>query len=600
MTSSHIWPPKPSLLLTLICLCIVRRARPEWVAVSVRDAARAEGINAERISRLTTRVLAFFETAVGQFTRIGRRRKDSDTKGDKSGVENSELALTRALLDVATSILKSVELRKDTIRALIVGAYLRLRDAHPRLTQKRFCKSLALSERTLRSWLKKPTVSDIRPSPINDKPKLRPPRRRPPRRPRFGFAVTVSNNQFAADTTNLRAFGLQLKLVATQDIGGRDQDLLDAIIIDDHESADHVARVITRSLTDHPGAQLLSDQGTPYLAAKTREAIEKLEAEHAIQKEGDPLGKATLERAFRTAKDIAAPILAVTNRLASAFECLSQPDLAIAASTLLFTALLRAYQAGARASRRACAQRPTDTEQLVRVAEQSRERARANDRSARLLLADIYGTYQFDCSLTEFVNRFRKYPVSVLHQAERAFAPHAHRDDIRSHKSYFGYFVRNAHEDYRRRQARRWREQQEAQRLKRHRRRIEAERAAWRANPATWLRDCLDLVAMQWTGTTLLMDGAGVSGWIRDALARLTELHGPLATDVAAGVFRSFEQAYLPDIGPDGVAAVAAVLQRHTGVLRPLSKTTSPTAYFVATLRATGSTPRPPPSPDLC
>ena len=135
MPSSHIRPAKPSPLLPLICLSIVRRVRPDWVAVSLRDAARAEGINAERISRVTGRVLVLFESAVDRVTRIGRPHKDSDAKNGQSDAQ-SELALTRALLEVASSILQRVKLRKDTMRALIVGAYLRLRDAHPRLTQK--------------------------------------------------------------------------------------------------------------------------------------------------------------------------------------------------------------------------------------------------------------------------------------------------------------------------------------------------------------------------------------------------------------------------------------------------------------------------------
>ncbi|MCG8418469.1 MAG: hypothetical protein MJE77_11055, partial [Proteobacteria bacterium] len=337
----------------LICLSIVRRARPDWVAVSMREAARAEGVNAERVSRLTTRVLAGFEALVSGLTRMGRPRKDATSTCGDNATANSELALTCGLMDVAASILRNVSLRKDAIRALIVGAYLRLRQEHPQLTQKRFCEALAVPERTLRTWLKHSHVNDNR-SPVTEPKNPRRTRRRRPRRPRFGFDVTIPDDQFAADTTELRAFGLRLKLIATQDVGGRDQSLLDAIIVDDHESADLVVKVITKSLAERPGAQLLSDQGTPYLATTTRQALEQLQAEHAVQKQGHPQGKATLERAFGTIKHIAGPILSLTNRLASTLDGLAQPDLAIAASTLLLTALLRAYQAGARASRRAC------------------------------------------------------------------------------------------------------------------------------------------------------------------------------------------------------------------------------------------------------
>ena len=599
MPSCHILQSRPSSLLVLICLSIVRRARPDWVAVSMREAARAEGVNAERVSRLTTRVLAGFEALVSGLTRMGRPRKDATSTCGDNATANSELALTCGLMDVAASILRNVSLRKDAIRALIVGAYLRLRQEHPQLTQKRFCEALAVPERTLRTWLKHSHVNDNR-SPVTEPKKPRRTRRRRPRRPRFGFDVTIPDDQFAADTTELRAFGLRLKLIATQDVGGRDQSLLDAIIVDDHESADLVVKVITKSLAERPGAQLLSDQGTPYLATTTRQALEQLQAEHAVQKEGHPQGKATLERAFGTIKHIAGPILSLTNRLASTLDGLAQPDLAIAASTLLLTALLRAYQAGARASRRACPERPVDPDELKRVAEQSRERARADNHSARLLLARIHGAYDIDCPLRDFVRQFRCRPVAALRQAECTFARQAHRTDIRNRKAYFGRLVDIAHRDHRGQQAKKWRQQQHDQRLEQHHRRVEAERAAWHANPAKWLRDCLDLVAQQWTGTTLLMDGAGVSTWMRQSLARLTELHGPLVTELVAGVFRGFEKTHLSKLGHNGITAVRAILLRHRDEIPMPTNAPSSVAQFAATLLATGSIPRPPPSPNPC
>lgn len=595
MPSSHIWPSEPSPLLLLICLAIIRRVRPNWLAVSVREAARAENINAERVSRHTTRAVGLFESVVAKLSRTGRPRK----KGCDNDSQNGELALDRALLDVATSILRHVKLRKAAVRTLLVGAYLRLRQAHPQLTQKRFCKVLAVPERTFRSWLKKPPVDDER-SPVKDDKPSRKRRPRPPRRPRFGFAVTVPGDQVAGDTTDLRAFGVPLKLIATQDIGGRDRALLDAIIVDDHESADLVVQVITESLAGRPGAQFVSDQGTPYLATKTREALGELEAEHAIQKEGDPLGKATIERAFGSVKRFASPLLELTNRIALQLGCLSQPDVAIAATTLLLTALLRAYQAGARASHRACRERPNDSDQFERVAEQSRHRARADQRSARLVLAHIHGAYDIDRPLADFVRQFRTFPVAVLRQAETSFARQAHRADIKNRTAYFAKLVSIANDEHRKQQARRWRDREDTEIRHCHQRRVQAERAAWHANPAAWLRDALDLVVKQWTGSSLLLDGAGVSTWVRQSLARLTDLHGPQARDVAAGVFRAFEQTYSPTIGPAGIAAVEAVLQCQLDAIPTSNSTPSSAARFAAMVRATGSTPRPPPSPDPC
>ena len=581
------------MLLALICLCIVRRLRPDWLAVTISGAARAEGFNAERISRLASRALGCFEPVVARLTRTGRPTGGADN-------DDGELAVTRALLDVATSILQHVTLRKSATRALIVGAYLRLRDAHPRLTQKQFCQTLAVSPRTLRHWLKNQPANVSRPV-VSEPRKSATRPARPSRRGRFDFAVTVPDTQFAADTTNLRAFGVSLKLIATQDIGGRDQSLLDAIIVDDHESADRVVEVITTTLADHPGAQFLSDQGTPYLALKTRNALEQLEVEHAVQKEGDPLGKATIERAFGTVKRIASPLLKLTDCVAETITSLSRPDLAIALTTLLVTALLRAYQAGARASHRASNKRPADTQQLIRVAEQSRQRARADDRSARLLLARIHGAYGINGSERDFVRRFsRLHPVPVLHAAERAFARQAHRDDIRNRAAYFGAIARSVHDDYRKRQARDRRDAERAELLAHHDRCVEAERAAWHADPDRWLYDVLTLIAAQWTGTDLLFGGLGVVAWLRHALTRLADTHGSLAVDVAAGVFCNFEQKHLPAIGPAGVAAVRAVLERDLDALPRPSATSSCVAHFADTLLGPGPNPRPPPSPDPC
>jgi hypothetical protein len=602
MTASHTSPKKPTPLLALICLAIVQRLRPNWLAVPLTQAAAQERVNPERLSRLATRALGTFESIIGKLTRKGR--PPADRAGENAA---TELALTRGLLEVATSILAYVPLRRAAVRALLVGAYLRLRCEYPRLTQKRFCETLSIPARTLRAWLAQ-TPRAAAPPPIdaNDPSqhtKRRRRRRRGPRRPRFGFDVTVPDSQFAADTTDLSAFGVPLKLIAAQDVGGRDTDLLDAILVDDHECAEHVVKVLTQALADRPGAQLLSDQGTPYLAEQTRAALDELEVEHAVQREADPLGKATIERAFGTAKSIAAPILHLTNRIALAVPALADALLARAVATLLLTALLRAYQAGARAARRADdARAGVDLAALERAAEQSRHRARADQRSARLLLEHIHRAYQLDGPLRTFVRTFRRFPLPVLHAAERDFAKQAHRDDIRNRTAYFARLVRFADDAHRNRLARERSDRAISERIKRRQRRVDAERAAWLADPAAWLRDALDAVAAQWSDGRLLFGGAGLaSAWITEALSRLFHSHGSLHTaDLAAGVFRAFEPDVLPRIGPDGVAAVRAVLLRHLHALPTSDYHSSSAAHLAAILRGTGSNPRPPPSPRLC
>ena len=76
MTRSHIRPPQPSPLVALVCLAVVARLRPEWVAVKLSDAAADSSVSAQRLSRLCSRAIASFETVVARLQRIGRPRRD--------------------------------------------------------------------------------------------------------------------------------------------------------------------------------------------------------------------------------------------------------------------------------------------------------------------------------------------------------------------------------------------------------------------------------------------------------------------------------------------------------------------------------------------
>ena len=268
-----------------------------------------------------------------------------------------------------------------------MGSWKRLRSQHSSLTQAAFAEALSIPQRTLRFWLKHPRPP--RAAPIPPTPTPRPAPR--PKRARFRFDLALPDVQFGSDTTDLRAFAVRLKLIGVQDIGGRARDLLDSVIIDDHENAKLVEKVMTETLHDLPGAQMLTDQGTPYMAESTKDALALLEIEHAPQKEGDPQGKSTVERAFGSIKTFAGPLLELTNRIAVAVPQLAEPALAKAATTVLVTALLRAYQAGGRAARRASQQLgQLSEEQLVAAAAKAREAARALDRSARLFLAHVH------------------------------------------------------------------------------------------------------------------------------------------------------------------------------------------------------------------
>ncbi len=554
----------PSKILALVCLTIVRRYRPAWLAVTVAKAAHEADINHERISRLATASICGFERMLAPLLRRGRPPKDRD-----ADQQAQRLAITQALLGIATSLLVHISWRKPAVRALAVGAYHRLEQEHPRLTQKAFCEAMALPTRTLRHWLAHPEPeAPASTSPVAPAPPALPPRKRPPRRPRFSFQVVLPDTQLAGDTTGLSAFGCDLKLIATQDIGGRDENLLESVIVDDHENADLVVQAFTEAIDGREGFQAIVDQGTPYMAKATREALEALGAEHAPQVEGTPTDKATIERAFETAKSIAAPLLTLTDRLAQKIPALRHTKLAIALTSLLVAALLKSYQAGARAHRRAAMERQgLSREDLLEAAQEHRERSRAEDRSRLLLLESIHDAYDIQRPVKRFVRSLRRFPLEVLRRAERAFGTQVHRDDIRDRASYFFAIVRRLHEDFLAERARRKAEQEQHQR----RQAFEDEHAARQQvrgeSPATWLREALEALADQWRPESrdLLFGGIGIGRrWMLDAITLLVERHGQLAArDIADGVFHRFATAFADRLGHDGLDAIWTLLDQQ-------------------------------------
>jgi hypothetical protein len=125
-----------------------------------------------------------------------------------------------------------------------------------------------------RHWLRAPRAT---PPAMVPAPPSHGRRKRPPR-------IFLPGTQLGADTTNLSAFGVALKLVRVQDIGGRDQRLFDAAVIDTRESPGHVIEAFRAVLKECPGMQAITDQGTPYLVEEIRAELRVLAAEHAPQK----------------------------------------------------------------------------------------------------------------------------------------------------------------------------------------------------------------------------------------------------------------------------------------------------------------------------
>lgn len=576
--------------MALVALCIVKRFNPAWAAVEIHQAAASLSLSAERASRIATRAVALFEPVVDRLLRRGRPPRDHQPQE-----LHRELALTRALLATATSLLSQMRLRRNkTLRALLVGAWLRLHAEHA-ITQAAFCQAMALPQRTLRDWLKRPAAPERPAPPATGKP---PKRSRPPRRGRFGFDVTLPATQIAGDTTDIQAFGVPLKLTAAQDIGGRDAALLESFVIEPEDNAEHVIEVMTAALVDLPGAQAITDQGTPYMAQATRDALEALRAEHAPQREGHPQGKATLERAFGVIKSIAAPILELTNQAAAKVPRLCNNIIAIYATRLLITSLLRAYQSGARMAREALQQRGgASLQELQQRAEQSRQAAVARETSARQLLAHIHDLYGMAGSAHSFIQRLRGYPIDVLREAEKQFRAQVHRDDIRDRASYFGAIVRSCHDQFLKDRRRTLREQAELRQSQAQSDDFEDRLRRWRAVPDHWLRIALDFLAVQWRDGRLVCDGHGVGlGYLRASLHALFAMYDPgTAASLAAGVWSAFQLQAAPSLRAAGVLTIHELFEAE---LRRATLADPPCHHPDAAgiLDSLGRNARPPPS----
>ena len=139
--------------------------------------------------------------------------------------------------------------------------------------------------------------------------------------------------------------------------------------------------------------------------------------------------------------------------------------------------------------------------------------------------------------------------------------------DVRSVDRYFAALIRNEFAEHRGRRAIRDASRTLHERLRRQHHEADHAGRARSADPALWLWQALDLIALQWLPSErhLLFDGGGLGvGWMRGALDLLLRRHGPAAThDIAAGVLGQFRLCCLPSLGDDGINAVALLLERE-------------------------------------
>lgn len=581
--------PRSSLLLALVCASLVADHDPSWLARPVARLIPDGGPRPEWVSRIKARLRGAFADLVEAATRRGRR---------PTPPTDHRAPVLEALLAVATRLLaiSAVPVRRRAVQDELVCAFDRVHREHG-VTARAFCTALALSERTFRSWQDRPAQPPAPPPP-------KPPR--PPRPDRatgrFALEATAPDTQLGGDTTDLRVLGVDLKLVGVQDIGDRERCLYDAFAIDVRESNALIASAVRAAVAGREGLQLVTDQGTPYLAQAAQQAYDAIGVEHAPQREGAPTEKATVERGFGTLKTALAPIFDVLNRIAAAVPVLRQPVLARHVATLLVATFLRVYAAGRRHLGHPLDGQDPDV--LRAIVEDQRERARAETRSVRLFLESVHAEYTMPGSCEAFVRTFRRYPLDDLREAERRFRAHACRCEVRVCDRYFAAVVRDVHEAGAARRSAERRQRCHEGRARRARVDAAQRAAELDAHPERRLHEALDVLAQTWLPDTgdFVFDGLLARSWLRRAIALIHAREPVAAADLIELHTRGWE-ASRPATPAALCEAVRRVLQAVITEVRLAAQPQSPAAVPGATLRSsTRSThdhKRPPPSPHL-
>lgn len=447
--------PKPSLLLALLAALIVAAYDRRWLARPVSELlGHAEGVSPEYLSRLKARLLEKFEALLNVARRRGRPGR---SRGPASDTE-ARLRAAEALLAVSSALLSRLPVRRRDLQDQIVEAAERLRREHG-ISIGQFCDHLAIPPRTLRSWRARSATPAPPPPPLADEPKKP---AKPSRNPgRFAFEHTLPGLQAAADTTQTRVLGVDLKLIAAQDPGARDESPWLGFRVEPFENSELVIEVLADVAGDQPGLQVLSDQGKPYIARAAREAYEALELDYQPQKEATPTEKAPLERSFGVIKQALAPLLSLTDHLARCLPVLRRPDLAQPLATLFFSLYLRCYRLGFQAGASG-GPRLESRELLHDIATEQRERAVAETRSKRLTLEAIHDAYRMEGSREAFVRAHRNHALADIQEAERRIRQYACRCHIRCCDRYFAAVLRGIAETARASRAR-----QRAERIQR-------------------------------------------------------------------------------------------------------------------------------------
>jgi hypothetical protein len=298
------------------------------------------------------------------------------------------------------------------------------------------------------------------------------------------------------DTTDWKILEESLKLVALQDPGNRLNRLFEDYGVFTQERSQEIIEVVSNHASTRPGLQLITDQGSPYMAEAARQAYENLECDHVPQKESTPTAKATLERAFRSVKEALEPFVSMTNRLAERVPLLKSPELARPLGQLLIALFLKVYLMAAKDSRHPL--EGCSREHLEIIAQEQREKSRQEDHSKRLLLTQIHEAYVMAGSKEQFVRVHRRHALEDIQEAERRLRAKACRCIAKACDRYFAAILRNVAEEGKTRRRR----EREAQ-LKRHELKkqwvaVAEERRRQTENPELFYYEGLDYLALQW------------------------------------------------------------------------------------------------------
>lgn len=545
-------------------------------------------VSLEWLSRLKSRLQPLFEELVKEATRRGRPKKEEAPSG--------EIEKLKSLLQVAAAVIAERGVKKRTKRHLI-AAWERLHERFG-MSLREFCSSLGLPERTFRTWRRHPPDPQLL---LFDPPEEKKPKAK--NEGRFSLDLIAPGVQFMSDTSDWELFGVSLKVMASMDPGLRKRELWKAFDVAVGESSKAILK--TLSGLDLEGRQILTDQGTPYLSDLAREEYEQMGLEHEPQKEGAPTEKAPLERSFRTVKEALEPLARITNKLSEIIPSLKDSRLATSMGKLLIALFLKVYLEG-----RAHLVHPLegkDPQVLEAIVEGQRERARAEERSKRLLLEAIHREFAMERSVTAFVRALKGHALEDIQEAERRLRSKACRCIAKRCDRYFAGILRNVAEEGRAKRERLREEKIKGGREKKKVETLKAQKAFLQEHPLELIQKGLDLQAKWWDPVKKEMP---LEGSIGPAYAHLgyafKKIHqgNPLgAADEIQAAFKLWEEKQ-EDMDPEAAEAVRRVF------LRVLSRSPFPQPTIKELTRAIlgerirppakqPTTRRPHPGPDL-